>query len=224
MRDLATPPALTPIALAASVTALAFPPVAGNIAVVSAWEQPLLTRGSFDLDVWGTSSFAVTLAELFAGKTHPFTIAGKTFTVVFGTGVVTSTAHGLVTGDGPFQLTNSGGALPAGLAVLTNFWFIKIDADTGYFASSLALALAGTHVTFTGNGTGTQTLTGTAANARVTWHSVGLLGNKADGAITLTASQGYAIRCKHHPLAIAYAVAATFTGTLSINVTPSSEV
>jgi hypothetical protein len=72
--------------------------------------------------------------------------------------IVTMTAHGLITGDGPVQLTNSGGALPAGLAVGTDYWIIKIDADTFYLAASQSDAKAGTQVDITGTGTGTHSL------------------------------------------------------------------
>ena len=62
------------------------------------------------------------------------------------------------TGDGPYRLTNSGGGLPTGLVIDTNYWIIKITADTFQFASSLANALALTPVTLSGDGTGTQTI------------------------------------------------------------------
>src|SRR5688572_15042516 len=41
---------------------------------------------------------------------------------------LTITAHGLLTGDGPIQLV--GDDLPAPLAEETNYWVIKIDANT----------------------------------------------------------------------------------------------
>ena len=74
------------------------------------------------------------------------------------TNVLTSTAHGMSTGDGPYRVSNSGGALPTGLTAATNYWIIKIDANTFSFASSLANALALTAVALSGDGTGTQTI------------------------------------------------------------------
>lgn len=75
------------------------------------------------------------------------------------------TAHGLNTGDGPVQITNSGGALPAGLTGSTNYWVIKVDANNFKLAASLALALAGTPIDLTTNGTGTQTINHQTATA-----------------------------------------------------------
>lgn len=70
----------------------------------------------------------------------------------------TSVAHGMATGDGPYRLTNSGGALPTGTAVDTNYWIIKLTADTFQLASSYANAIALTPVTITSDGTGTHTV------------------------------------------------------------------
>lgn len=91
-------------------------------------------------------------AVLTSGKTN------FTFTASATTDEATATAHGLVTGDGPFHLTNSGGALPAGLSLLTNYWVIRTAANTFKFATTYANALAGTAVDLTGAGTGTHTL------------------------------------------------------------------
>lgn len=68
-------------------------------------------------------------------------------------------AHGFATGSGPFQATNSGGALPAGLAAVTDHWIVSTGADTFKLALSLANALAGTTIAISTDGTGTQTLT-----------------------------------------------------------------
>lgn len=75
--------------------------------------------------------------------------ASETFTAV---------AHGMATGDGPYRLTNSGGGLPAGTAVDTNYWIIKLTADTFRLASSYANAIALTPVAITTDGTGTHTV------------------------------------------------------------------
>ncbi len=45
------------------------------------------------------------------------------------TDTITEVAHGYETGDGPLFLSNSGGALPAGLAADTPYWIIKVDDD-----------------------------------------------------------------------------------------------
>ena len=105
----------------------------------------------------------VTALNAVASKNYlatfaPLTISPTTFTADNTTEIFTATAHGLKTGDGPFQVSNSGGALPTGLLALTNYWVIRIDANTFYLATSLANALAGTFLTISTNGTGTQTI------------------------------------------------------------------
>lgn len=100
----------------------------------------------------------------FTATYTPLVYADDTFTAAI-TGIVTNAAHGLLTGDGPFQLTSSG-TLPTGLALATDYWIIKIDANTHYFASSLANAFAGTFVTISGTGSGTHTIADTVSTVR----------------------------------------------------------
>lgn len=78
--------------------------------------------------------------------------------VTTGTDTIAETGHGMLTGAGPFRLSNSGGGLPAGTAVDTNYWIIAASADTYKLASSKANALAATAVDLTTAGTGTHTL------------------------------------------------------------------
>lgn len=88
-------------------------------------------------------------------------IAASTFTATAATDTCTLVApatHGQVTGDGPVQLTTTGG-LPAGLSTATNYWLIVVDASNVKLATSRALALAGTAVDITTAGTGTHTMT-----------------------------------------------------------------
>ena len=66
-----------------------------------------------------------------------------------------SVAHGMYTGE-ILQVSNSGGALPAGLSVSTDYYVIKIDADNYQLATSLTNAWAGTNIDITGAGTGTH--------------------------------------------------------------------
>lgn len=87
--------------------------------------------------------------------------AAGTFTALATSDVCTKVAHGYLTGL-KVQVSNSGGALPTGLVAVTDYFLIKIDADTFYFASSLVNAQAGTKIDLTTNGTGTQTVTPTA--------------------------------------------------------------
>lgn len=93
-----------------------------------------------------------------ASYTHAFTASA-------GTDNATINGHPFATGDGPVQLTNAGGALPAGLNAATNYWLIKNGANTFQFATSKANALAGTKVDITDAGTGVHTVTTNAAVA-----------------------------------------------------------
>lgn len=80
---------------------------------------------------------------------------------------ITETAHGYVTGlKGQFTTTT---LLPSGLSLATDYFVIKVDADTYKVATSLVNALAGTAVDMTDDGTGTHTFTPTSiAGATVT--------------------------------------------------------
>jgi hypothetical protein len=85
------------------------------------------------------------------------TAADLTFTAANATEIFTSAAHGLTTGN-EGRVSNSGGALPTGLAVDTNYFAYVLTADTFKLATTKALALAGTpDVTISTDGTGTQT-------------------------------------------------------------------
>lgn len=75
------------------------------------------------------------------------------------TDAITITAHGFVTGDGPYQVSSTG-TLPGGLAVSTDYFAIVVDADIFQLASNRTNALAGTAIDITSQGTGTHTITG----------------------------------------------------------------
>ncbi len=109
-----------------------------------------------------------------AGSRYQLSVAGKGVTatdiditlladvaitaVANATNAFTATAHGMTTGDGPYRLTNSGGGLPAGSAVDTDYWIISLTANTFSIASSYANAITPTAVDITTDGTGTHTL------------------------------------------------------------------
>lgn len=79
-----------------------------------------------------------------------------TVTVTIATpGVMTWTAHGLVSGH-KLQLTTTG-ALPTGLAVSTTYWVTVIDANTFNLSSSLANAQAATFIATSGSQSGVHT-------------------------------------------------------------------
>lgn len=80
-----------------------------------------------------------------------------------GTDTIAEVAHGMTTGDGPYRFSNSGGALPAGLAADTNYWIIasasSVETPDAYkVATTKANALSETAINITDAGTGTHTL------------------------------------------------------------------
>lgn len=83
------------------------------------------------------------------------TASAATFTAAV-TDICTAVAHGYYTGLKVAATTTT--TLPAGLSA-TNYYVIRIDADTFKLATSAANALAGTAVDITDTGTGTHTLT-----------------------------------------------------------------
>lgn len=82
-----------------------------------------------------------------------------------GADTLTLTAHGLLTGDGPIRFTTTG-TLPAGLAIDTDYWIIKVDADTIQLAARFLDTVSSTPINLTSAGTGTHTLVDTADTVR----------------------------------------------------------
>lgn len=79
--------------------------------------------------------------------------------------IITETGHGMQTGlKGQFTTT---GTLPAGLSTSTDYWIIRLTADTFQVASTLANAQAGTYVSITDQGSGTHTFTATSLSGTV---------------------------------------------------------
>lgn len=109
--------------------------------------------------------FTGQVQSLFGGLTlaQPFSYTPATFTADPSSDALTMTAHGLVTGDGPFRPSNSGGALPGGLVATRDYWIIFVDANTVRLSSSLSGAISGLFTNITSAGSGTQTLSGPSA-------------------------------------------------------------
>lgn len=185
-------------------------------------------RGSVDtfaLEMYARGSNAVTVAHLIAGIPEPLaTLADVTVTAAsFASSKLTSTAHGLSSGDGPIYLTNSGGALPAGLFTNKPYWLSRFDADNVLPCDSLVNALNAVPVTFTDAGSGTNKITKSTntddPTRRIQMLDCGLLGPAGDGSITLTVAMGYTVRVKHNPRAALYAIVATFGSAVATTVT-----
>ncbi len=90
----------------------------------------------------------------------------QTFTANATTDQLAITAHGIESGAGPFYVSNSGGALPAGLSASTPYYAVVNDTlgvNAIQLATSKANALAGTVVNITDTGSGTHTIFGMPA-------------------------------------------------------------
>lgn len=170
----------------------------------------------FDIDVHATGSNAVTVAKLVAGTAELLaSLTTKNVgTVDFANNQLDISGHPYVTGDGPVQLT-VGTTIPTGLKLLTDYYIIVIDANTVELAETLKKALMGVFVAFTDAGTGTLTLTKGTTAYRMKWLSQGLLGESADGAITLTSAMGWRGRAKHDMATVAYALVASFGSSVA---------
>lgn len=82
---------------------------------------------------------------------------GGTFTADDSTDIITHSNINILNLS-RVQVSNSGGGLPAGLAVSTNYWVIKVTDTTFKLATSYANAVAGTNIDLTTAGTGTHTV------------------------------------------------------------------
>lgn len=191
------------------------------------------TVKEFDLEIACDATETITSAKLYGIRQLPLTNADDTFTASGAT--LTATAHGLLTGDGPFRLTNSGGALPAGLSTGTDYWIIYLGANTFSVATSLANAIAGTAVTTTDAGTGTHTIADKQTadgflntddhTKRLHWFEYGDI--NAASTVTVGAQLAYVERIQHSPLTLYYEVGGTSgTGaqTLTIRAIPVQSV
>lgn len=153
-----------------------------GLAITAAFSQSIKPRTVAVIRATGTVTqrydFSVVAATV--GQTYSLEAAGQgvtTTTVSYkalanlafvdgdvntGTDAIAETAHGMLSGAGPFRLSNTGGALPTAtpaLAVDTNYWIIAVDADHYKLAISKANALAGTAIDITSAaGGGTHTL------------------------------------------------------------------
>ena len=226
------------ITLASAVTALPFPTtnastLVGMVEGFADEERWLLaedgqgkkgvSRG--ELVVYGAGAVDLTSAVLYGLSPQPITLADDDVdTVDFANNELDINSHVYLTGDGPVQLTTTD-TLPAGLELATDYYISYIGANTVSLATSRANAFAGTYVAFTDGGTGTHTVEDTADTERVHYLHHGQLGPANDGAITLTAQQGYRERFYHSPQTIGYCVTATLSTTVAttIKVYPAHE-
>lgn len=100
-------------------------------------------------------------AKNYTATFAPLVFPDQTFTADGATDVVTTSGVAPATGAGPFQLTTTLADLPLNLLIATDYWFIKTGASTGFYATSLANALAGVHIDIGDAGTGVHTISDT---------------------------------------------------------------
>lgn len=111
---------------------------------------------------WLKPDGTVATVDLIAADTAPLVIADDVVESVDDTlNTLTLTAHGLQTADGPIRLTTTG-VLPAGLALLTDYWVIKDGVNT----IQLTAMRGGSAINITDVGSGTHTLSDTVSTAR----------------------------------------------------------
>lgn len=91
-----------------------------------------------------TTAFHTAYSQIFTADSTT-----DILTAVGGTAPPTGTA---------IQVSNSGGALPTGLAASTNYFVINLSATTFKLATTITNANAGTAIDITGNGSGTNTV------------------------------------------------------------------
>jgi hypothetical protein len=111
-----------------------------------------ISAGQYPGIASNTPASAGNIGEIFstASDDHGATVA----ITIASPAVITWTAHGLVTGS-PVTFTTSG-ALPTGITANTNYYAIKIDANTFNVATSVDNAFTGTKVNTSGSQSGTQ--------------------------------------------------------------------
>ncbi|MSR87537.1 hypothetical protein EXS70_05245 [Candidatus Peribacteria bacterium] len=118
--------------------------------------QVSATPGGSAVDITGTGSGTHTFTDgILYCKGSLITYTGKktaTFTAVAANDTITATAHGFQNRD-IVQFTNSGGALPAGLSTVTNYFIISATTDT----FKVSTTEGGSAVNMTDAGTGTHT-------------------------------------------------------------------
>jgi hypothetical protein len=222
----------TPVTAHSAATSLPFLPT--SYADVSSWEHnrvasPGSTKAESypyaEMEIFGSTTIAGTALRIRGLVLDSATVSGDTFTTTHADNTFTQSSHGFLMGDGPIRLTNSGGALPAGVSTDTNYYIYYVDANTFKVSTSRANAYAGTVVDITGDGTGTHSYatytSGATVFQRGRWLNFGLIGELGDGAVALTVDGGYITRFNHSPRVVGYALVGTLdTGNVTVKFRP----
>lgn len=145
------------VAIAASATADTVAAAVELVIEALAFSSTVLTD---TVTYTGNNKYNLTNAadstEAPTGFTFAITTPGVNNDFSISSNEITIASHGFATGLKVAATTTS--ALPTGLSA-TDYWVIKVDANTIKLATSAANAIAGTAVNITGDGAGTHTLT-----------------------------------------------------------------
>lgn len=210
---------LSTVALASGVAALPSPPTSYAV-VPASWSAGVGVMEEFELELVSASSVDLTDVVLVGALPIATTFAVKHPAI--STGVYDLTAHGYLTGDGPFLLT-AATTQPGGTVATQLVWIIKIDANTFSLAVSAADALADNAIVVSDAGSGQLSLTAQAGAARMYWCARATLGPAGDGAIALAGVDGgYTTRCKHSPRVAAYALVGTLASAIDLTASISA--
>lgn len=125
-----------------------------NLNVTNAEEYKTYTQALTAVDLTSAMGYScMSVITVNAPGTGAFTADSTT-------DICTKTSHGLYTGA--IVRVSTSGALPNPLLAATDYFVIRVTANTFKLAASLPDAQAGTAIDLTTNGTGTQTVTPTA--------------------------------------------------------------
>lgn len=196
-------------------TATVDPLTGGQFGVVpSTWTTIDGAIPEFELSVWSAGTVTITSIDLYAGVYKAGAIASDAVeSVDDSANTLTFTSHGLLTGDGPWQITAVDNALPGGLSAATDYYTIRASANTIKVATSLENALAGTAVDLTdAGGGGAHTILGTASAKKLRWLNVATISSS----LAVTLRKGFISgRYKHNPQAKVYGIAATWGSSVA---------
>ena len=86
------------------------------------------------------------------------TATGQVFTATAASNTFTDASHGFSVGEGPYVVSNAGGALPGGLSESVEYFVGVVDANTFTLHLTRKDAAEDNRVTILTDGTGTQTI------------------------------------------------------------------
>lgn len=120
---------------------------------------------------------------------NPLTVSDTVESVDTTANTLTLTAHGLLTGDGPIRY-NSTGTYPGGLAVDTDYWIIKVDANTVKLAASFPNAMNNSPIDITSTGSGTHTIASTTDTVRAAQEIINRVRGQREVTLSIQAFAG----------------------------------